>query len=80
LNGKYSIKPKVGHTLRTLLCSGISSGLSLGARETGYEDVIMPLIRAHGKDLFLAHGGSIVIEPQEVEDTDVEKLLDVKIH
>lgn len=47
--------------------------------ETGYEDVIMPLIRAHGKALFLAHGGSIIVEPQEVEDTDVEKLLDVKI-
>ena len=30
LNGKYGIKPKMGHTLRTLLCSGISSGISLG--------------------------------------------------
>jgi hypothetical protein len=48
--------------------------------DTGYEDVIMPLIRAHGKALFLVHGGSIILEPQNVEDTDVEKLLDVKIH
>jgi hypothetical protein len=48
--------------------------------DTGYEDVIMPLIRAHGKALFLAHGGSIIVEPQNVEDTDVEKLLNVKIH
>lgn len=48
--------------------------------DTGYEDVIMPLIRAHGKALFLAHGGSIIIEPEKVEDTDVENLLNVKIH
>ena len=48
--------------------------------DTGYEDVIMPIIRAHGNALFLAHGGSIVIEPEVVEDTDVEKLLDIKIH
>lgn len=47
--------------------------------ECGYEDVIMPLIRAHGKALFVANGGSIVFESEKVEDTDVEKLLDIKI-
>jgi hypothetical protein len=48
--------------------------------DTGYTDVIMPLIRAHGKALFLAHGGSIIIEPEHVEDTDIEKLLEIDIN
>jgi hypothetical protein len=48
--------------------------------DTGYTDVIMPLIRAHGKGLFLAHGGSMLIEPEHVEDTDIEKLLDINFH
>jgi hypothetical protein len=47
--------------------------------DTGYEYMIMPLIRAHGKALFLAQGGYIVYEPEHVEDTDVETLLDIKI-
>jgi len=40
--------------------------------DTGYTDVIMPL--------FLAHGGSIIIEPEHVEDTDIEKLLEIDIN
>ncbi len=48
--------------------------------DTGYKDVIMPLIRAHGKALFLAHGGSMFIEPEHVEDKDIEKLLDIDVH
>ena len=47
--------------------------------ETGYTDVIMPLVRAHGKALFLAHGGSMVLEPENIEDTDIEKLLQLEI-
>lgn len=47
--------------------------------DTGYEDVIMPLIRAHGKALFLAQGGHMMYESEKVEDTDVETLLDIKI-
>ena len=46
---------------------------------TGYTDVIMPILRAHGKAIFATRGGSIVIEPENVEDTDVEKLLEIKI-
>ena len=42
--------------------------------KTGYTDMIMPLVRAHGKAIFTAHGGSVVLEPEAVEDTDVEKL------
>lgn len=47
--------------------------------KTGYTDMIMPLIRAHGKAIFTAHGGSVVLEPEAVEETDVEKLLEIEI-
>jgi hypothetical protein len=47
--------------------------------ETGYTDVIMPLIRAHGKAVFAAEGGTMVLEPENVEDTDIEKLLEITI-
>lgn len=47
--------------------------------DTGYTDVIMPLIRAHGKAIFTTEGGSMIFEPENIEDTDVEKLLDIEI-
>ncbi len=47
--------------------------------ETGYTDVIMPLVRAHGKAVFTAEGGTMVLEPENVEDTDIESLLKIKI-
>ncbi len=47
--------------------------------ETGYTDVIMPLIRAHGKAVFTAEGGTMFLEPENVEDTDIESLLEIKI-
>ena len=47
--------------------------------KTGYTDMIMPLVRAHGKAIFTAHGGSVVLEPEAVEDTDVKKLLEIEI-
>jgi len=47
--------------------------------DTGYTDVIMPLIRAHGKAIFTTEGGSMIFEPEKIEDTDVEKLLDIEI-
>jgi hypothetical protein len=47
--------------------------------ETGYTDVIMPLVRAHGKAVFTAEGGTVVLEPENVEDTDIERLLEIKI-
>ena len=46
---------------------------------TGYTDMIMPLIRAHGGAIFTAGGGSMIVEPEEVEKTDVEELLKIKI-
>lgn len=46
---------------------------------TGYTDMIMPLIRAHKKAIFTAHGCSIVLEPENIEDTDIERLLEIKI-
>jgi hypothetical protein len=47
--------------------------------KTGYIDMIMPLVRAHGKAIFTSREGSVVIEPETVEDTDVEKLLEIEI-
>jgi KaiC/GvpD/RAD55 family RecA-like ATPase len=47
--------------------------------DTGYTDVIMPLVRAHGKAVFTAEGGTMVLEPENVEDKDIEKLLEIKI-
>ena len=47
--------------------------------DKGYTDMIMPLVRAHGKAIFTAEGGSMVLEPQDVEESDVEKLLDLEI-
>jgi hypothetical protein len=47
--------------------------------ETGYTDVIMPLVRAHGKAVFTAEGGTVVLEPENVEATDIESLLEIKI-
>ncbi|TRO54145.1 hypothetical protein E2P71_04855 [Candidatus Bathyarchaeota archaeon] len=47
--------------------------------EKGYTDVIMPLVRAHGKAVFTAEGGTMVLEPENVEDTDIERLLEIKI-
>jgi len=45
----------------------------------GCIDVIMPLVRAHAWAIFTGPGGSTVFEPENVEDSDVEKLLQIKI-
>jgi len=47
--------------------------------DTGYKDMIMPLVRAHGKAIFASQVGSMILEPENVEDTDIEKLLEIKI-
>lgn len=46
---------------------------------TGYTEMIMPLIRAHGGAVFTSQSGSMILEPENVEDDDVEKLLEIKI-
>ena len=46
---------------------------------TGYTEMIMPLIRAHGGAIFTAGGGTMIVEPEEVEKTDVEELLRIEI-
>jgi hypothetical protein len=46
---------------------------------TGYTEMIMPLVRAHGGAIFTSQSGSMILEPENVEDDDVEKLLDIKI-
>ncbi|MGD2142732.1 MAG: MEDS domain-containing protein [Candidatus Bathyarchaeota archaeon] len=47
--------------------------------KTGYTEMIMPLIRAHGGAIFTAEGGTMIVEPEEVEKTDVEELLKIQI-
>jgi len=47
--------------------------------ETKHTEVIMPLVRAHGKAMFTAEGGTMVLEPENVEEKDVERLLKIKI-
>jgi len=46
---------------------------------TGYTEVIMPLVRAHGWAIFTGPGGSMVYEPENVEDYDVERLLEIRV-
>ncbi len=46
---------------------------------TGYTEMIMPLVRAHGGAIFTSQSGSMIMEPENVEDDDIEKLLDIKI-
>jgi hypothetical protein len=47
--------------------------------ETGYTDMIMPLIRAHGKAIFTAEDGIMILEPENIEASDVERLLEIEI-
>jgi len=46
---------------------------------TGYTDMIMPLIRAHAGAIFTTDSGTMIVEPDAIEDNEVEKLLDIKI-
>ncbi len=45
----------------------------------GYADMIMPLIRAHGGAIFTTEKGAMIVEPDAIEDYEVERLLDIKI-
>jgi hypothetical protein len=47
--------------------------------ETGNTEVIMPIVRAHGKAMFTAEGGTMVLEPENVEEKDIERLLEIKL-
>ena len=47
--------------------------------DSGYSEVIMPLVRAHGWAIFTGPGGSMIYEPGNVEDYDVERLLQIRI-
>ena len=47
--------------------------------DMGYTEMIMPLVRAHGKALFTARGGTMMLEPEKVEDSDLEKLMETTI-
>jgi len=47
--------------------------------DSGYTEVIMPLVRAHGWAIFTDKDKSMVYEPENVEDYDIEKLLHIKL-
>jgi hypothetical protein len=47
--------------------------------ETGYSEVIMPLVRAHGWAIFTGPGGEMIYQSENVEDYDIENLLRIKI-
>jgi len=47
--------------------------------ESGHTEVIMPLVRAHGWAIFTNRDKSMVYEPENVEDYDVERLLRIRI-
>lgn len=47
--------------------------------ETRYTDIIMPLIRAHGKAIFTSENGIMIMEPENIEESDIERLLDINI-
>ncbi|MDH5439943.1 MAG: MEDS domain-containing protein [Candidatus Bathyarchaeota archaeon] len=47
--------------------------------ETGYTEIMMPLVRAHGWAIFTGPSGSMVYKPENVEDYDVERLLKIRI-
>lgn len=46
---------------------------------TGYADMIMPLILAHGGAIFATEKGTMIVEPDAIEDYEAEELLDIKI-
>ena len=47
--------------------------------ESGHTEVIMPLVRAHGWAIFTNKEESMVYEPENVEDYDIERLLRISI-
>ena len=47
--------------------------------DSGHTEVIMPLVRAHGWAIFTNKGKSVVYEPENIEDYDIEELLDIKL-
>lgn len=67
------------HKVFTIPIDAICSFNLQSIVDAGYTDMIMPLVRAHGKAIFTAKGGTIIVEPNDVEDTDLERLLDIEI-
>ncbi len=47
--------------------------------ETGYTEIMMPLIRAHGWAVFTGPGGEMIYQSENVEDYDIENLLGIEI-
>ena len=47
--------------------------------ETGYTDMIIPLVRAHGKAIFTSNAKTMVMDPERVKKSDLENLMKRKI-
>ncbi len=47
--------------------------------ETGYTNTIMPIVKAHGRAIFVSKGKHVLIEPDKIDEADVEKLLELKV-
>ena len=47
--------------------------------DKGYTDLIMPIVRAHGKALFTSEAGTMMLEPEKVEASDLEALMDITL-
>jgi hypothetical protein len=47
--------------------------------ETGYTNTIRPIVKAHGKTIFVSKGKHVLIKSDKIDETDVEKLLELKI-
>ncbi|MCL4435124.1 MAG: MEDS domain-containing protein [Thaumarchaeota archaeon] len=50
-----------------------------GLVNAGWQDLIMPLIRAHGQVIFTGPGGVMLRHSEKVEDADIESLLHIKM-
>ena len=47
--------------------------------ETGYTNTIMPIVKSQGKTIFASKGKHVLIEPDKIDEADVEKLLELKV-
>lgn len=51
----------------------------IGLVNAGWQDLIMPLIRAHGRVILTGPSGVMLHRPEKIEDADIGRLLQIKI-
>lgn len=47
--------------------------------ESGYTDTIMPIVKSQGKAIFASKGKHVLIEPERINEADLEKLLELNV-